>query len=168
MSVESFGQVNPLAAGALLEEARTLVFGGRRALELYAGSGLFSLLLSPRYEEVVAVEISKEAVRRGEMDRKRLGAENVRFLRMDARKAEALGAFDLVVVDPPRAGLPPEVRAYLLRARPREILYVSCDPATWARDVGALVQGGYRLAFARPYDFFPFTHHVEVLSLLRL
>ena len=105
-----------------------------------------------REEEVVAVEISKEAVRRGEMDRKRLGAENVRFLRMDARKAEALGAFDLVVVDPPRAGLPPEVRAYLLRARPREILYVSCD----------------RLAFARPYDFFPFTHHVEVLSLLRL
>ena len=168
VSVESFSQVNPLAAGALLEEARTLVFGGRRALELYAGSGLFSLLLSPRYEEVVAVEISKEAVRRGEMDRKRLGAENVRFLRMDARKAEALGAFDLVVVDPPRAGLPPEVRAYLLRARPREILYVSCDPATWARDVGALGQGGYRLAFARPYDFFPFTHHVEVLSLLRL
>lgn len=168
VSVESFSQVNPLAAGDLLEEARTLVLGGRRALELYAGSGLFSLLLSPRYEEVVAVEISKEAVRRGEMDRKRLGAENVRFLRMDARKAEALGAFDLVVVDPPRAGLSPEVRAYLKETRPREILYVSCDPATWARDVGALVQGGYRLAFARPYDFFPFTHHVEVLSLLRL
>ncbi len=168
VSVESFSQVNPLAAGALLEEARTLVSGGRRALELYAGSGLFSLLLSPRYEEVVAVEISKEAVRRGEMDRKRLGAENVRFLRMDARKAEALGAFDLVVVDPPRAGLPPEVRAYLLKARPREILYVSCDPATWARDVGEFVREGYRLAFARPYDFFPFTHHVEVLSLLRL
>ena len=166
--VSFYGVGRAKAAGALLEEARTLVFGGRRALELYAGSGLFSLLLSPRYEEVVAVEISKEAVRRGEMDRKRLGAENVRFLRMDARKAEALGAFDLVVVDPPRAGLPPEVRAYLLRARPREILYVSCDPATWARDVGALVQGGYRLAFARPYDFFPFTHHVEVLSLLRL
>lgn len=59
------------------------------------------------------------------------------------------------------------MRAYLLRARPREILYVSCDPATWARDVGALVQG-LPPAFARPYDFFPFTHHVEVLSLLRL
>ncbi|GGM97515.1 RNA methyltransferase [Thermus composti] len=168
VSLESFSQVNPLAAGALLEEARTLVAGGRRALELYAGSGLLSLLLAPRYQEVVAVEISKEAVRRGEMDRKRLGVENVRFLRTDARKAEALGAFDLVVVDPPRSGLAPEVRAYLLKARPREILYVSCDPATWARDVGALVQGGYRLAFARPYDFFPFTHHVEVLSLLRL
>ncbi|MFN3178989.1 MAG: RNA methyltransferase, partial [Thermus sp.] len=51
---------------------------------------------------------------------------------------------------------------------PKEILYVACHPAAWARDVGELVGGGYRLAFARPYDFFPFTHHVEVLSLLQL
>ncbi len=168
VSVESFSQVNPLAAGFLLEEAQGLVSGGKRALELYAGSGLLSLLLAPRYLEVVAVEISKEAVRRGEADRKRLGAENVRFLRADAREAQGLGRFDLVVVDPPRGGLSPEVRAYLLKTRPEEVLYIACDPATWARDVGVLVQGGYRLAFARPYDFFPFTHHVEVLSLLRL
>lgn len=168
VSVESFSQVNPLAAGVLLEEAQGLPSGGERALELYAGSGLLSLLLAPRYQEVVAVEISKEAVRRGEADRKRLGAENVRFYRGDAREAAQLGAFDLVLLDPPRAGLAPEVRAYLLETRPREVLYIACDPATWARDVGALVQGGYRLVFARPYDFFPFTHHVEVLSLLRL
>ncbi|GAB5603533.1 RsmD family RNA methyltransferase [Thermus sp. FJN-A] len=168
VSVESFSQVNPLAAGELLAEAQGLVAGGGRALELYAGSGLLSLLLAPRYEEVVAVEISKEAVRRGEADRKRLGVENVRFHRGDAREAARLGAFDLVVLDPPRAGLSPEVRAYLKATRPREILYVACDPATWARDVGELAREGYGLAFARPYDFFPFTHHVEVLSLLRL
>ncbi len=168
VSLGSFSQVNPLAAGLLLEEAQGLVSGGKRALELYAGSGLLSLLLAPRYLEVVAVEISKEAVRRGEADRKRLGAENVRFLRADAREAQGLGRFDLVVVDPPRGGLSPEVRAYLLETRPQEVLYIACDPATWARDVGVLVGGGYRLAFARPYDFFPFTHHVEVLSLLRL
>ncbi|MEN2982721.1 MAG: methyltransferase domain-containing protein [Thermus sp.] len=168
VSVESFSQVNPLAAGELLEEAQDLVSGGRRALELYAGSGLLSFLLAPRFGEVVAVEISKEAVRRGEEDRKRLGVANVRFHRGDAREAARLGAFDLVVLDPPRSGLSPEVRAYLLEARPEEVLYMACDPATWARDVGELVRGGYRLAFARPYDFFPFTHHVEVLSLLRL
>ncbi|WP_018111457.1 class I SAM-dependent RNA methyltransferase [Thermus igniterrae] len=168
VSVESFSQVNPLAAGELLQEAQGLPSGGERALELYAGSGLLSLLLAPRYREVVAVEISKEAVRRGEADRRRLGVENVRFHRGDAREAARLGAFDLVLLDPPRAGLAPEVRAYLLETRPQEVLYITCDPATWARDVGALVQGGYRLAFARPYDFFPFTHHVEVLSLLRL
>jgi 23S rRNA (uracil1939-C5)-methyltransferase len=168
VSVESFAQVNPPAMGALLEEALTLVEGGERALELYAGSGLISLLLAPRFREVAAVEISKEAVRRGEADRKRLGVENVRFHRGDAKEAARLGAFDLVVVDPPRAGLSPEVRAYLLETRPRQVLYVACDPATWARDVGALAKGGYRLRFARPYDFFPFTHHVEVLSLLSL
>jgi tRNA (uracil-5-)-methyltransferase len=94
--------------------------------------------------------------------------ENLRFHRGDAREAGGLGAFDLVVLDPPRGGLAPEVRAYLKESRPREILYVACDPATWARDVGELVRAGYGLAFVRPYDFFPFTHHVEVLSLLRL
>jgi tRNA (uracil-5-)-methyltransferase len=168
VSLESFAQVNPLAAGLLLEEARDLVQGGERALELYAGSGLLSLLLAPRFQEVVAVEISKEAVRRGERDKARLGVENVRFHRGDAREARRFGRFDLVVLDPPRAGLSEEVRAYLLQSRPEEVLYIACDPATWARDVGELVRGGYELAFARPYDFFPFTHHVEVLSLLRL
>ncbi len=168
VSVESFSQVNPLAMGELLEEAQGLVSGGERALELYAGSGLFSLLLASRYGEVVAVEISKEAVRRGEADRKRLGVENVRFHRGDVKEARNLGTFDLVVLDPPRTGLSQEVRAYLVESRPKEVLYVACDPATWARDVGWLVGGGYRLAFARPYDFFPFTHHVEVLSLLEL
>ncbi|TBH20602.1 class I SAM-dependent RNA methyltransferase [Thermus thermamylovorans] len=168
VSVEGFSQANPLAAGELLEEAQGLVAGGGRALELYAGSGLLSLLLAPRFREVVAVEIGKEAVRRGEADRRRLGVENVRFHRGDAREAARLGAFDLVVLDPPRAGLSPGVRRYLLETRPREVLYIACNPATWARDVGELVRGGYALAFARPYDFFPFTHHVEVLSLLRL
>ncbi len=166
VGLRSFAQVNPLAAGALLEEALALGGEGRRALELYAGSGLFSLLLSPRFQEVVAVEVNKEAVARGEEDRRRLGIPNVRFLLGDAREAGSLGRFDLVVLDPPRAGLAPEVRSYLLESRPPRILYVACDPVTWARDVGALVQGGYRLSFARPYDFFPFTHHVEVLSLL--
>ncbi|GAA5335649.1 MULTISPECIES: class I SAM-dependent RNA methyltransferase [Thermus] len=168
VSVESFSQVNPLAAGELFAEATGLVSGGERALELYAGSGLLSLLLAPRYREVVAVEVSKEAVRRGEADRKRLGVENLRFHRGDVREAPRFGRFDLVAVDPPRAGLAPEVRAYLLESRPEEVLYIACDPATWARDVGELVRGGYRLSFVRPYDFFPFTHHVEVLSLLRL
>lgn len=168
VSVESFAQVNPPAMGALLEEALALVEGGERLLELYAGSGLISLLLAPRFREAVAVEISKEAVKRGEADRKRLGVENLRFHRGDAKEAARLGAFDLVVVDPPRSGLSPEVRAYLLETKPRAILYVACDPATWARDVKALMEGGYRLGFARPYDFFPFTHHVEVLSLLSL
>lgn len=166
VSVQSFAQVNPLAAGALFQEAQALAGEGERALELYAGSGVLSLFLSRGFREVVAVEISKDAVSRGQRDKARLGVENLRFHRGDAREAARFGAFDLVAVDPPRAGLSREVLEYLVSSRPGRILYIACDPATWARDVGRLSQEGYRLLFVRPYDFFPFTHHVEVLSLL--
>lgn len=166
VSVQSFAQVNPLAAGALFQEAQALAGEGKRALELYAGSGVLSLLLSQAFQEVVALEINKDAIRRGEKDKARLKVENLRFHRGDVREAAQFGAFDLVAVDPPRSGLSREVLGYLYSTRPKRILYIACDPATWARDVGRLLKEGYRLRFVRPYDFFPFTHHVEVLSLL--
>ncbi|MCV4566562.1 hypothetical protein OFB72_28820, partial [Escherichia coli] len=90
----------------------------------------------------------------------RLGAGNVEFKREDARIFAKFLPADLVMVDPPRAGVSEEVLAGLLENKPNRILYISCDPATWARDVGKLAQGGYKLTFARPYDFYPFTHHV--------
>ncbi|MCS7195554.1 MAG: RNA methyltransferase [Meiothermus sp.] len=168
VSVQSFAQVNPRAAGRLYQEAARLAGSGRKAVELYAGSGVLSLHLAPRFEEVVAVEISRDAVGRGEADRRRMGVENLVFHRDDARVLPRLLPAELVAVNPPRAGLSAEVVRALLEGRPERVLYIACDPVTWARDVGRLVQGGYRLAFARPYDFYPFTHHVEVLSLLVL
>ncbi|MBO1436482.1 RsmD family RNA methyltransferase [Meiothermus sp. CFH 77666] len=166
VNVQSFAQVNPKAAGLLFREATRLVAPGRKAVELYAGSGVLSLHLAPLFEQVVAIEINRSAVKRGEADRDRLGAHNLVFKQDDARVLAKHLPADLVMVDPPRAGLSPEVLAGLLEGRPKEILYIACDPATWARDVGRLVQAGYRLHFVRPYDFYPFTHHVEVLSLL--
>jgi tRNA/tmRNA/rRNA uracil-C5-methylase (TrmA/RlmC/RlmD family) len=71
-----------------------------------------------------------------------------------------------VAVDPPRSGIARETLAALLELEPAKIIYVACDPATWARDVARLVERCYRLEFVRPYDFFPYTHHVEVLSYL--
>jgi tRNA/tmRNA/rRNA uracil-C5-methylase (TrmA/RlmC/RlmD family) len=168
VNVQSFAQVNPRAAGLLFQEAAQVVEPGRKAVELYAGSGVLSLHLAHRFTEVVAIEINPSAVKRGEADRDRLGVQNLVFVRDDARVLGRHLPADLVMVDPPRAGLAPEVLAGLLEKKPRQILYIACDPATWARDIGRLVQGGYRLRFARPYDFYPFTHHVEVLSLLSL
>ncbi|MCX7802682.1 MAG: RsmD family RNA methyltransferase [Meiothermus ruber] len=168
VNVQSFAQVNPRAAGLLFQEAALVVEPGRKAVELYAGSGVLSLHLAHRFTEVVAIEINPSAVKRGEADRERLGVQNLVFVRDDARVLGRHLPADLVMVDPPRAGLAPEVLAGLLEKKPRQILYIACDPATWARDIGRLVQGGYRLRFARPYDFYPFTHHVEVLSLLSL
>ncbi|MDW8425818.1 MAG: RNA methyltransferase [Meiothermus sp.] len=166
VNVQSFAQVNPKAASLLFREATQIVSPGRRAVELYAGSGVLSLHLAPLFKEIVAIEINRNAVKRGEADRNRLGVQNLVFKQDDARVLAKHLPADLVMVDPPRAGLSPEVLGALLEGQPAQILYISCDPATWARDVGRLVQAGYRLGFVRPYDFYPFTHHVEVLSLL--
>jgi tRNA/tmRNA/rRNA uracil-C5-methylase (TrmA/RlmC/RlmD family) len=166
VTVQSFSQVNPLASGVLYREAATIAGAGERAVELYAGSGVLSFHLAGTFGEIVAIEISADAVRRGEADARRLGARGVTFHRGDARGARRFLPADVVVVNPPRAGLDQEVITLLATSAQPRIVYVSCDPSTWARDVGRLAEHGYKLSFARPYDFYPFTHHVEVLSLL--
>jgi len=163
--VQSFAQVNPPAAGAMYIEAAALAGGGAKAIDLYAGSGVLGLHLASSYTDVVAIEISASSVRTGEHDARRL-KRPLEFQRGDARAAKRHLPTDLIALDPPRAGLSDEVLDILIDGATPKILYVSCDPTTWARDVGRLVKNGYRMTFARPYDFYPFTHHVEVLSLL--
>jgi len=163
----SFSQVNPLAAGELYKEAASLAGQGERAVELYAGVGVLSLHLAPRFREVLAVEINARSVQMGEKNARKQGVENLKFVRDDAKNLEKFLPTDLVALDPPRAGLSKEMREALIQKGPEKLLYIACDPATWARDVGELVRkGNYELSFVRPYDFFPYTHHVEVLSLL--
>ncbi len=166
INVQSFAQVNPLAAGLLYQEAARWAGSGHKAVELYAGSGTLSLHLAPFFREIVAIEISREAVQRGRLDQNRLGIAHLVFQQSDARALPQHLPADLVAVDPPRAGLAPEVLHSLIQSQPERILYIACDPATWARDVGRLCRAGYRLQQVRPYDFYPFTHHVEILSLL--
>jgi tRNA/tmRNA/rRNA uracil-C5-methylase (TrmA/RlmC/RlmD family) len=89
----------------------------------------------------------------------------VQFLRADARRAPLPGDAELVAVDPPRAGLSAELRSAIVDSPVPRLLYVSCDPATWARDAAAFEQSGLRLVRFEPFDFYPHTHHVEVLSL---
>lgn len=166
VNVQSFAQVNPKAAGLLYQEAKQIAASGHKAVELYAGSGVMSLHLAPLFNEIVAIEINHSAVKLGKAARDRLGVQNLVFEQNDARVLAKHLPADLVMVDPPRAGLSPEVFAGLMEAKPAQILYIACDLATWARDVGRLSQAGYQLRFVRPYDFYPFTHHVEILSLL--
>jgi 23S rRNA (uracil1939-C5)-methyltransferase len=84
------------------------------------------------------------------------------------RHAPAHAPFDFVLLDPPRAGAEPETVEALLALRPPRISYVSCDPATLARDLRALTEGGYRLHSLRAFDMFPQTHHVETVTHLAL
>jgi tRNA/tmRNA/rRNA uracil-C5-methylase (TrmA/RlmC/RlmD family) len=162
----SFAQPNPAAASLLYADLVELAGSGRHAYDLYAGGGPIALHLAAGYAQVTAVEIDRGSVARGRADARRLGIDNVEFSGGDVRFGAISADADLITVDPPRAGLSQDVRQTITDSAARQLIYVSCDPATWARDVGAFAEQGWKLDFVRPYDFYPQTHHVEVLSRL--
>lgn len=163
---ESFFQgnrhlVGQLVAGALGE------LRGRLAFDLYAGVGLFSLPLSRRFERVIAVEDERRACTLGRVNAKTNGCDNVTYLRATTEQflRENRERPDVVLMDPPRLGAKPALPFLLQLAAPR-LVYVSCDPQTLARDLRALVDGGYRLERVEGYDMFPQTYHVECVAQL--
>jgi 23S rRNA (uracil1939-C5)-methyltransferase len=141
---------------------------GETALDLYAGVGLFTLPLARRFARVVSVEgnaASSAYARRNLSD---AGLTNARVETGAvgdwlARNAERFGSVDFILLDPPRAGAEPDAVRGIIALRPRHISYVSCDPATLARDLHALNTAGYRLSSVRAFDMFPQTHHVETV-----
>jgi 23S rRNA (uracil1939-C5)-methyltransferase len=166
LSATAFAQPNPAAAGALFRTLASWAPPSRHALDLYAGNGVIAMHLAPRSERVTVVEIDRGAVERGRADAARAGLGHLMYLRLDAREVRLPDDVDLVSVDPPRAGLALATRRAIAESRVRTLIYVSCDPATWARDVADLQGAGFRLDRLQPYDFQPHTHHLELLSLL--
>lgn len=162
----SFAQPNPAAASMLYADLLELAGTGEHAYDLYAGGGPIALHLAGSFGKVTAVEIDRGSVARGNADARRLNIGNVEFSGGDVRFGEISADADLITVDPPRAGLSAEVRSTIDESGVRQLIYVSCDPATWARDVAAFTETGWTLEFVRPFDFYPQTHHVEVLSRL--
>ncbi|MBO9541051.1 23S rRNA (uracil(1939)-C(5))-methyltransferase RlmD [bacterium] len=144
-----------------------------RAADLYSGTGTIALYLASRGAgEVVGIEAIPEATRDAQANAARNGITNVRF---ETGKVEerlprllaTMGPLDGVVLDPPRKGCEPEVLAAIAKTEVPRLVYVSCNPATLARDLKILAeQGGYRLVRARPVDMFPQTAHVETVALL--
>jgi tRNA/tmRNA/rRNA uracil-C5-methylase (TrmA/RlmC/RlmD family) len=166
-----FWQVHP-DAPRLLTDAVVAVLApqpGERALDLYAGAGLFSYALAVRGLEVTAVEVVPGAAADA---RENCAGFDVSVQAADVAKSleggllERIAPLDVVVLDPPRTGASPEIMRRLAAAAPRAIAYVSCDGATLARDVRAAVESGYRLAALRAFDLFPMTAHLECLALL--
>jgi 23S rRNA (uracil1939-C5)-methyltransferase len=169
VSAGSFFQVNRF----LLPQMLSLVTGGRSgelAWDLYAGVGLFAQALSRSFGQVVAVEGAPSS---GKDLRQNLGgwghrivaSSTLQFLQAEARR-RSFARPDLVVVDPPRSGLGKPTCDLLAQAKPREIVYVSCDPATLARDLAALLLSGYRLNRMTLVDLFPQTFHLETVAIL--
>ena len=162
----SFFQVNRFLASKLLELV-TAGESGETALDLYAGTGLFSLPLAEKFARVCAVESARSSYedllsnRKPNIEASPLTTEQ--FLR---RKPNGKGP-DLIVVDPPRAGLGPKVTSSLLGHGAKHVTYVSCDPATLARDLRLFVDAGYKISSIDLVDLFPQTYHLETVVKLR-
>lgn len=165
----SFAQPNPAAATGLYQDLRTLVCehvpAQKRVLDLFAGSGIIGFYLADWAAEVIALEIDAANVAYGKQAAKQAGLSNVTFHKGDVRHYD-LPQADLICVNPPRGGLAKGVRERIQASSATALCYVSCDIATWSRDVAALQQAGFELIHAQPYDFYPHTHHIEMLSLL--
>ena len=173
LSPQAFYQVNHAQAEQLYEcaVAFAALGKGEHAVELYCGAGTITLALARDAGFVYGVEIVPEAVENARKNAAKNGVENVEFILGDAGDAaNALAQSDtapvVVVVDPPRKGLSPEAVATILKASPQRVVYVSCDPATLARDVKLLGGGGYAVAKAKAFDMFPRCAHVETVILL--
>lgn len=138
-------------------------------LDLYAGIGTLSLAAARDSGAVTAIEENPRAVRLGLLAARINGARNVHFKtgRVESvLRSLRLGQHQAVLADPPRAGIEQSALAELLRLSPERLVYVSCEPSTQARDVAALVRGGYRVRRAALVDMFPQTYHVESVVLL--
>ena len=141
--------------------------GEETVLDLYCGAGTITLALAAHAKHAVGVEIVPEAIENAKNNARRNGAENVEFYCADAGQAAGrFSGIDVLVVDPPRKGLDETARDAILKMQPPRVVYVSCDPATLARDVAELCGAGYTLEKAQAYDLFPRTFHVETVVLL--
>lgn len=169
----SFYQVNRRQAEKLYAAAAGMaqLTGNEQVLDLYCGAGTIGLTLADRAKWVTGVEIVPQAVEDARANVALNGISNADFFCADAETAAASlpghGRLpDVVIVDPPRKGLTGQTIDSILRMNPARIVYVSCDPATLARDLALFDAGGYRCVRVKPFDMFPRTPHVECCSLL--
>jgi len=173
LSARSFYQVNHHQAQRLYEAAisQAGITKDDTVLDLYCGVGTITLCMARVAGKVIGVEVIEQAVEDARANAKRNGIENAEFFCGDAGEAalalEAKGVrADVVVVDPPRKGLNADAIEALARFAPRRIVYVSCDPATLARDVALLKGRGYALKNAMAADLFPKCAHIESIACL--
>jgi 23S rRNA (uracil1939-C5)-methyltransferase len=173
LSVPSFYQVNHDMAEVLYDTAVDFagLTGHETVLDLYCGAGTITQVMARRAARVIGAEIVPEAIADAKENAKRNGIGNVEFLCGDAADAAADFAArglrpDVLCVDPPRKGLSPEVVAAAASMAPQRIVYVSCDPATLARDVKRFAQAGYAAVRAAAVDMFPGTANVETVARL--
>jgi 23S rRNA (uracil1939-C5)-methyltransferase len=174
VSPASFFQVNSEMVGKIFAFVAPQLANVRRIVDLYCGAGTFALFFAKRGVRVVGIEENPNAVREARANALLNGVDGeTAFLagRVDSvlrskRGVETLTAADVAFLDPPRKGSDEATLDAIVRAKPPHVWYLSCNPATLARDLAHLIAGGYRLGVVQPFDMFPQTGHIEALATL--
>ena len=175
VSAPSFFQVNTQVASAVVREAldaissRTGGLSGKRIADLYCGAGTFTIPLASEGADVLAVEVAGSSMRDLERNASALGVEPTIVCDDVEHALRGMGGeeacFDAVMVDPPRSGISQDALEGIMALRSPVLVYMSCDPQTFARDAGRLASAGWTLESVVPYDMFPQTWHVETLAV---
>ena len=171
---QSFYQVNRAQTEVLYEKAIELadLSGGERVLDLYCGIGTIGLSMAEKCAELIGVEIVPQAIENAKINAEINGIKNAEFFCADAGTAAEKFAregkkFDVIIVDPPRKGCDQATLDAITKMAPPTLVYISCNPATLARDLKILEQNGFETVSATPVDLFPRTHHCECATLLK-
>ena len=171
ISANSFFQTNTRGAALLFKivEKYAGLSGSETVLDLYSGTGTIPILLSEQSKAVTGIEIVESAVDDAEKNCRKNGISNCKFIRGDIRKclSQIEQRPDVLIIDPPRAGMHKDVVKQVLELGAGRLVYVSCNPATMARDL-ELMQETYHLEEVQPVDMFPHTYHVEAIGKLKL
>jgi len=171
----SFFQTNPGQASRLFRQAASYLDPGQHQMvyDLYTGTGTIANYIAPYVRQVIGIESVPSAIADAEMNARNNGNKNIQFVTGEAEKVltddfiSAHGHPDAIITDPPRSGMHEKVIQTLLKLLPRKIIYVSCNPATQARDI-QLLSEAYNFVESQPIDMFPHTQHVENIALLSL
>jgi 23S rRNA (uracil1939-C5)-methyltransferase len=176
ISPESFFQTNTLMAEKLyrIVKEKAELSNNEIVWDLYSGTGSISIELADRAQKIIGFEIVPEAVKDARRNAERNNIDDVQFIEGNLDKffrkkpeiLEELDNPDVLVIDPPRAGMHPKLVKDVIKLAPERIIYVSCKPSTQVRDVGRLTDENYRVESVKPVDMFPHTSHIEVVTRL--
>ena len=173
VSAASFLQVNPEQTEKLYREVEALLPGGQEAniVDVFSGTGTITLLAARKTKKIIGIECVADAVADARRNAEQNGIDNAAFICADAaielsKLVQAGFSPNTIIVDPPRKGCEPAVIDAMARSGAKDIVYVSCDPATLARDCKKLCEAGYAIKSVQPVDMFPQTPHVETVVLM--
>lgn len=171
ISANSFFQTNSRGAQRLYETIKEYadLSGTETVVDLYCGTGAIAIFVSGAAKTVIGIEIAESAVKDAMKNCRINGISNCRFILGDIKEklAELTAAPDVMIIDPPRAGMHKDVVPKILELAPARVVYVSCNPATMARDLDMLKES-YRILKVQPVDMFPHTHHIESVAGLEI